>query len=39
MEKTLLNLLDLEKPSWTSWIWRKPGDTGENLEILEKTWS
>ena len=38
--------IDLEKtwrrPSWTSWIWRKPGDTGENLEILEileKTWS
>ena len=24
----------LEK-TWTSWIWRKPGDTGENLEILE----
>ena len=33
MEKTLLDLLDLEK-TWR--YWRKPG---EDLEILEKTWS
>ena len=33
LEKTLLDLLDLEK-TWR--YWRKPG---EDLEILEKTWS